>query len=368
MRSELSRKIKKEELGHIEDRSTSPRDPASEIDVCKLKIIEMQQLSVEYENSNEYRKIFSKLLHVNARLAKITSDEAVIKDKIVQLQKEILNFEDILVKKYDQIEEASPQGTDNPVANRNFIKPSKQIPERKINVMLDEIYVNSDISNKGGKIEGFSVNTDNDSNKPATTIQTFMLRSILSKNKDIIGFFPVQRLTAAHLHELIMKSKTALQNSNNLNWLCSSYKNTPVPVISTEPTLSDIMQAINLFKLSIQFCSNKIDDFEKKMNGYSEKIKLIEPTTEKCDTIQIKVEDIEKRSRANNIELVGMPEKQNENLLQLVTTVKQVVSELSERNMFKTNEHVTYAEKTKTPKRKEKSVLLVKASGYTKGE
>lgn len=128
MRSELSRKLKKEELGFIEDRSNTPRDPAKEIEVCNQKIIEMQQLSDEYINSNEYKKIFSKLLHVNGRLARITSDKEEITDRIVQLQKEISKFEENLVEKYDQIEEAVFQGTDTPVVSQNSIKPSKQIP------------------------------------------------------------------------------------------------------------------------------------------------------------------------------------------------------------------------------------------------
>ncbi|GLV36019.1 hypothetical protein CBL_01783 [Carabus blaptoides fortunei] len=49
-------------------------------------------------------------------------------------------------------------------------------------------------------------------------------------------------------------------------------------------------------------------------------------------------------------------------------SVKQVVSELLELNMFTTNEHVTYAEKTKTSKRKGESVLLVKPVATQKAD
>lgn len=119
--------------------------------------------------------------------------------------------------------------------------------------------------------------------------------------------------------DLPKAEKLMLQNSNNLSWICTACKNTSVRSTSTEPTLSDVMRAISELKNSVEFCSKKIDDFEQKLNGFSEKIKLIEPLQSQCNAIQLKVDDFEQRSRMNNVEIVGVPEKQNENLLNLIT-------------------------------------------------
>lgn len=71
--------------------------------------------------------------------------------------------------------------------------------EKLVNLLLDEIYVKSCLSYKGGKIEGVSGNLPNES---ATTIQTFMISSIASHNKDVVGLFPVKNLTHEYLFKL----------------------------------------------------------------------------------------------------------------------------------------------------------------------
>lgn len=58
--------------------------------------------------------------------------------------------------------------------------------EHIINLMIDEIYVKPILTYKGGKIEGTAKNAEN---MEATTVQTFMLSSVFSKNKDIVAFF-----------------------------------------------------------------------------------------------------------------------------------------------------------------------------------
>ncbi|KAK4884730.1 hypothetical protein RN001_001001 [Aquatica leii] len=64
--------------------------------------------------------------------------------------------------------------------------------EKYVILLLDEIYVSSNISYKGGKIEGFATEkgsdlsvSDEQSLIPATTIQAFMISSIYSSYKDI---------------------------------------------------------------------------------------------------------------------------------------------------------------------------------------
>ncbi|XP_068204013.1 uncharacterized protein [Palaemon carinicauda] len=73
--------------------------------------------------------------------------------------------------------------------------------EKIVNVLLDEIHVNKGLSYKGGKVYGASVN----SSEPATTVQAFMISSILSKNKHVAALYPVCNLTAQTLLELTHK-------------------------------------------------------------------------------------------------------------------------------------------------------------------
>lgn len=64
--------------------------------------------------------------------------------------------------------------------------------EKIVNVLLDEIYVNPSLTYKAGHVVGMSENSDLE----ASTIQAFMISSLLSKNKDVIALFPVRNLTA----------------------------------------------------------------------------------------------------------------------------------------------------------------------------
>jgi hypothetical protein len=74
--------------------------------------------------------------------------------------------------------------------------------EKLVNILFDEIYVKPEVTYKNGKLEGMSAT---DVTQPATTILAVMYTSVLSKNKDVVGLFPVQNLTADYLSELIQK-------------------------------------------------------------------------------------------------------------------------------------------------------------------
>lgn len=79
---------------------------------------------------------------------------------------------------------------------------------RKCNLLLDEVYVKPELSYKGGKLEGVAVHSKHNSKNNlnlATTIQTFMISSILSKNKDVVGLFPCNNLDSNQLEELTLQ-------------------------------------------------------------------------------------------------------------------------------------------------------------------
>ncbi len=81
---------------------------------------------------------------------------------------------------------------------------AKLLPEheRYVSLLLDEIYVTPKVSYKAGTVEGFAENCDV---SEATTVQAFMMSSILSSKKDIAALIPIKNLTATYLKELTLK-------------------------------------------------------------------------------------------------------------------------------------------------------------------
>src|SRR5688572_19396963 len=73
--------------------------------------------------------------------------------------------------------------------------------ERYVTMLLDEIYVQPKVSYKGGTVKGFAANCDM---TQATTVQAFMICSILSRRKDIAALVPVKNLTAPYLKDITM--------------------------------------------------------------------------------------------------------------------------------------------------------------------
>ena len=71
--------------------------------------------------------------------------------------------------------------------------------ETIVTLVLDEIHVQPSASFKGGGIQGFAAN------KPlqqATTVQAFMISSVLSRNKDIVALISMSNATANTLKEM----------------------------------------------------------------------------------------------------------------------------------------------------------------------
>lgn len=70
--------------------------------------------------------------------------------------------------------------------------------ERHVILLLDEIYVEPKASFKGGCITGKASNSPLEE---ATTVQTYMISSLFSPNKDVAAMVPVKNLTAAYLKD-----------------------------------------------------------------------------------------------------------------------------------------------------------------------
>lgn len=68
--------------------------------------------------------------------------------------------------------------------------------ELNVTLQLDEIHVKAKVSYQNGKLVGNACNKDQ---QQANRIQTFMISSVRSSNKDVIALVPVQKMTTADL-------------------------------------------------------------------------------------------------------------------------------------------------------------------------
>ena len=81
--------------------------------------------------------------------------------------------------------------------------------ERRVLLLLDEIYVTPKTSFKGGCLTNSPL-------EQATIVQTFMLCSLLSPNKDVAAMVPVKNLTAAYLKDCTLKVIAMLEKAGYL--------------------------------------------------------------------------------------------------------------------------------------------------------
>ncbi|KAG5862589.1 hypothetical protein JTB14_035937 [Gonioctena quinquepunctata] len=92
--------------------------------------------------------------------------------------------------------------------------------------------------------------------------------------------------------------------------------------ISSNEFLKSLKSEIQMLRESVDFCSNKVTDFDEKllkMNEYSEiteKFKM-ENASMRNDVLELKkqIDNLEYSTRANNVEIHEGPEKNNENLV-----------------------------------------------------
>lgn len=80
--------------------------------------------------------------------------------------------------------------------------------EHNVILMLDEIHVAPKITYKNGVLSGLASNTPYDE---ATSVQAFMISSLLSSNKDVVALLPVKNLTSNYLKECTMKVLSMLE-------------------------------------------------------------------------------------------------------------------------------------------------------------
>jgi hypothetical protein len=82
--------------------------------------------------------------------------------------------------------------------------------EKKVCLLFDEIYVKPKIIYTGNNVIGVASNSD--IFQAASTLQVFMIKSLLSHNKDVVALLPVKNMNSQFLYEQTTKVLTLLHN------------------------------------------------------------------------------------------------------------------------------------------------------------
>ena len=85
--------------------------------------------------------------------------------------------------------------------------------ERFVALLLDEIYVNPKVTYKAGNLDGFASNMPQASLTQATTVQAFMLCSLLSSNTDMAALVPVKNINGKFLKDLTVDVMRMVENA-----------------------------------------------------------------------------------------------------------------------------------------------------------
>ena len=92
--------------------------------------------------------------------------------------------------------------------------------------------------------------------------------------------------------------------------------------------LKSIVHEIKLLRTSVEFCSDKISDFEKKLEKLNDYYKLTDTLNRENIILKKQISDLsyrvislESHTRAKNVELQDIPEKNNENLINVVQKI-----------------------------------------------
>lgn len=97
---------------------------------------------------------------------------------------------------------------------------------------------------------------------------------------------------------------------------------------SIQTDIKDIKKQQKEFHLSLEFFGNKIDDFTKRIDKIEEKMRPIpmmqqniQQNGKEINDLKTQIENLQQRSRINNLEINGVPQKSTENVANIVTKI-----------------------------------------------
>lgn len=145
-----------------------------------------------------------------------------------------------------------------------------------------------------------------------------------------------------HLSCLKLPSLPDFSKFPELTWKCGDCSDKPLSSITNDviiqkldAVLADIQGIKNqqaVLTESINFYGNKIDDFQKELNTFKESVKTIntlevDVSSLKAEnkSLKLEIEALQQYSRLNNVEITGVPEKLNENVISIVKAIGDVL-------------------------------------------
>jgi len=95
-------------------------------------------------------------------------------------------------------------------------------------------------------------------------------------------------------------------------------------------------ERINELQKSVEFLSNKVDDYEVKITGYENTVKTLEESNEsltkdnrvlkqEVSSLKFQIESLEQYNRNKNLEIDGVPNNEGEDIRDVVSTLSELV-------------------------------------------
>lgn len=133
-----------------------------------------------------------------------------------------------------------------------------------------------------------------------------------------------------------------LSSDSGVNWVCLQCRNNPMEdskldsLLSTVNTIKDELSQFknqyNEIIKSLNFYGNKIDDFGNRIDEFQKNVHSIpvlqddvDMLKKQCHDLRDSIEVINQQSRICNVEICGIPEKNNENLIDIVEKISSVI-------------------------------------------
>lgn len=108
---------------------------------------------------------------------------------------------------------------------------------------------------------------------------------------------------------------------------------------------------------SVNFCSDKVTAFESTVAKLNDKVSIIEKLSKEnlelksvINDLNIRLELVEQQSRTNNVEIQGVPEKANENLLYIIKSIGDKIGCPTDTTEIDTIYRVAHREPSNRPK------------------
>ena len=134
--------------------------------------------------------------------------------------------------------------------------------------------------------------------------------------------------------------------------------------VSVLEELRKIREEMVMLRESVSFCSNKITDFQGELAKMSDRIKVVDKLVaennqlkSKLQSAENKINDLDQSARSKNLEIHGIPERENENLLEIFKKVGQTLKVVVDDNMVEFIHRVPTNGKY-SPREKPKNIIV----------